>query len=429
MDIHIPEFSLVLMYGASGAGKSTFARKYFSETEIISSDRIRAMLCDDENNQEVNSETFEILHLLLDGRLKQRRLTVIDATNLIAESRRPILELAKKNNCPVFAICLEVPLRALQRRRRSRKDRTIPADVVRAHFEEYQRNIKPLKNEGLRRVIRLQSLDDIKAVRIVRTDAWAKGMKDTGPFDLIGDVHGCYDELLQLLDKLDYKPDADDLFQHPEGRKLVFVGDLVDRGPNSPGVMKLVMDQCDADLAYCAPGNHDMKLWRKLMGNTVVERHGLEVTLEQLKGADKAFTDRFIAFCDNCESHLILDEGRLIVVHAGIKERFIRRSSKRIWSFALYGDVTGKLDEHGFPIRGNWAINYQGSACVVYGHTPIAEPEWLNNTINIDTGCVFGHRLTALRYPERELVCVQAAQNYYPKTSHPAQSGSGSKPA
>jgi protein phosphatase len=117
-------------------------------------------------------------------------------------------------------------------------------------------------------------------------------------------------------------------------------------------------------------------------------------------------------FIDGLVSHYVLDDGKLVVAHAGLKESMQGRGSGQVRSFALYGETTGESDEFGLPVRHDWAAEYRGRATVVYGHTPVPEPEWLNGTINIDTGCVFGGRLTALRYPERELVSVEAARTY-----------------
>ena len=113
------------------------------------------------------------------------------------------------------------------------------------------------------------------------------------------------------------------------------------------------------------------------------------------------------------DSHYILDEGRLVVAHAGLPERYQGRSSGRVRSIALYGDTDGETDEFGLPIRYPWAEEYRGDASVVYGHTPVPNAEWLNKTICLDTGAVFGGRLTALRWPEKELVSVDATEEYY----------------
>lgn len=239
--------------------------------------------------------------------------------------------------------------------------------------------------------------------------------EDRGPFDIIGDVHGCAEELEELLAQLGYMVAVDDAaagLSHPEGRRIIFLGDLVDRGPDSPGVLRRVMAMVASGQALCLPGNHDDKLLRKLRGRNVRVAHGLAETLAQLEGEPPAFSKQVVAFLASLPSHYVLDGGRLVVAHAGMPRSLQGRETPRARDFALYGETTGKTDEHGLPVRVNWALRYRGRAAVIYGHTPVAEPRWLHNTINIDTGCVFGGRLTALRYPERALVAVPARRAY-----------------
>ena len=164
-------------------------------------------------------------------------------------------------------------------------------------------------------------------------------------------------------------------------------------------------------LAVC--GNHEQKLTRALAGRNVQVSHGLAETLAQLSGQPEEFRAQVAGFCDALLSHYVLDGGRLVVAHAGLPERYHGRASGRVRGFALYGDTTGETDEYGLPVRYPWANDYRGRTMVLYGHTPVPRTEWVNNTMCLDTGCVFGGELTALRYPEREVVSVPAEQVWY----------------
>ncbi len=237
-----------------------------------------------------------------------------------------------------------------------------------------------------------------------------------GPFDIVGDVHGCFDELVELLGQLGYTINQQDghyTASSPEGRKLVFVGDLVDRGPGTVQVLRLVSHLVQSGQAFCVPGNHDMKLVRALRGRDVKRTYGLAETMEQLGQESEAFRVEVAKFLDDLVSHLVFDDGKLVVAHAGLKESMHGRGSGAVREFALFGETTGETDDFGLPVRYNWAADYRGKALVVYGHTPVPEPLFLNNTVNIDTGCVFGGGLTALRYPEREILSVKAHRTYY----------------
>jgi protein phosphatase len=238
----------------------------------------------------------------------------------------------------------------------------------------------------------------------------------TGPVD----VDGCCDELEELLRRLGYeRPPGDDaVYTHPAGRKAVFLGDLVDRGPCILDTLRLVRAMVSLGTALCVPGNHDLKLLRKLRGKDVQVAHGLEKSLAEIDALPAEVrgppTRELADFLDALIGHYVLDDGKLVVAHAGMKEEMQGRGSAKVREFALYGETTGETDEFGLPVRYDWAAEYRGKAVVVYGHTPVPEAEWLNRTINIDTGCVFGGKLTALRYPELELVSVPAARTYCP---------------
>ncbi len=411
MHISIPEFSLVVLIGASGSGKSTFARQHFLPTETISSDFCRGLVSDDENSQEATQDAFDLLHYIAAKRLAGMKLTVIDATNVQQEGRKPLLKLAKDYHAQTVAIVLNIPDSVSIERNKLRPDRNFGPHVIGRQRRELRGSLRSLEKEGFRHVFVLKSEEDIANVTVTRTPLWNNLKHEHGPFDIIGDVHGCYDELLLLLTDLGYHVEGEAVTP-PPGRKAVFLGDLVDRGPKIPQVLKLVMGMVASGTALCIPGNHDAKLLRKLRGKNVQLTHGLAESVAQLEAETPEFREEVATFIDALISHYVLDDGKLVVAHAGMKADLAGRASGAVREFALYGETTGETDEFGLPVRYNWAAEYRGAAMVVYGHTPVPEPEWLNRTINIDTGCVFGGALTALRYPERELVSVPALHTY-----------------
>ena len=413
MILPIPELSLVVLIGPSGAGKSTFARRHFQPTEVLSSDALRAWVSDDEHDQSATRDAFDILHRIAAKRLARGRLTVIDATSVKPDARKPLLELARRYHVRPVALVFQLPEEVCQERNRRRPDRQVEPFVVKVQSNDLRRSLPGLANEGFQRNVWIfRSAGEVDAVRIERQPLPPDRRFDSGPFDLIGDIHGCGDELEELLARLGYVPDASGTYRHPGGRKVVFLGDLVDRGPRVADVLRIAMGMVAAGSALCLPGNHDEKLLRWLKGRNVRIAHGIERSIEQIEKETPEFRDRVTAFLSSLVSHYVLDEGRLVAAHAGMKKPMQGRDTGRIRDFALYGETTGEFDEVGLPVRLDWAAEYRGSALVVYGHTPVAEPRWLNGTINIDTGCVFGGSLTALRYPERELVSVPARTAY-----------------
>ena len=416
MNLTIPELSLVVLIGPSGCGKSSFARTHFKPTEVLSSDFCRGLVSDDENAQAATKDAFEVLHFVARKRLAAGRLTVVDATNVQPEARKPLVALAREFHVLPVAIVLNLPEKLCHERNQDRPDRQFGPHVVRNQSQQLRRSLRGLEREGFRHVFTLSTPEEVSSVRIVRQPLWNNLKHEHGPFDIVGDVHGCYEELSILLGQLGYKiengPDGPKT-NPPDGRKAVFVGDLVDRGPRIPDVLRLVMRMVAEGTALCVPGNHDMKLMKKLKGRDVQMTHGLADSVQQLDKESPEFKQAVIKFLDDLVSHYVFDDGKLVVAHAGMKEEMQGRGSGKVRDFALYGETTGETDDYGLPVRYNWAAEYRGAAMVVYGHTPLAEPEWLNRTINIDTGCVFGGKLTALRYPERGLVSVPALHTYY----------------
>lgn len=408
----VTDLSLVVLVGTTGSGKSTFARRHFKPTEVISSDFCRGLVSDDENDQAATGDAFDVLHYIAGKRLAAGRLTVVDATSVQQESRRQLLRLAREHDVLPIAIVLDVPEQVCIERNASRPDRAhLPRHVVQRQQRELRRSLRQLEREGFRKVHILRGAEEVDAAEVVLERRYNDKRELTGPFDIIGDIHGCSSELETLLGKLGYVDGA-----HPEGRTAVFVGDLVDRGPDSPGVLRRVMAMVASGDALCVPGNHENKLGRWLRGKQVQHTHGLAETIEQLEQEDEkdpAFREQVREFIGGLVSHYVLDGGKLVVCHAGLPEKYHGRTSGRVRSHALYGDTTGETDEFGLPVRYPWAEDYRGRAAVVYGHTPVPSTSWINNTICLDTGAVFGGRLTALRWPEREIVDVPAERVWY----------------
>lgn len=416
-ELHIPQLSLVVLIGVSGSGKSTFAQRAFEPFEVLSSDYCRALVSGDENDQAASGDAFDVLHYIAGKRLDRGLLTVVDATNVSRESRTKLVNLAREHDVLPVAIVLDVPTETAIQRNRVRPDRDFGDGPIRRQAALLRKSIKGLGREGFRTVHVLKSIDEVDAAIIVRDRLFSDYRDQHGPFDIIGDVHGCLDELLALLATLGYQvvsgengpTDA----HHPEGRRVIFVGDLVDRGPSSVGVLRLAMGMTEAGHALAVPGNHEAKLIRALDGRRVQLSHGLERTMAELAEQPEEFRIQVREWCRALISHLVLDDGKLVVAHAGLKEVYHGRASGRVRSFALYGDTTGETDEYGLPVRLPWAEEYRGRALVAYGHVPTPTLDWINNTLCLDTGCVFGGRLSALRYPERETVQVDAFAVHY----------------
>ena len=421
MNIELPIPSLAVLIGPSGSGKSTFAARHFRPTEVVASDRCRALVSDDESDQSATADAFALLNAIVSARLRRGRVTVADATSVQPRARRSLLQLAQSSDCPAVAIVFNLDERICQERNAARADRQTPRRAIAGQRRDLSRSLRGLRKEGFRQVYILNTPEQADQAAIVRRPNRHDRAALAGPFDLIGDVHGCRDELAQLLAKLGYRANESGAYAHPAGRTAVFLGDLVDRGPDSPGVLEIAMNMTQAGAALCLLGNHEYKLMRQMMGRNVTISHGLAETLAQLEARPPDFRQKTLEFLQGLDAHYVLDQGKLVIAHAGLKAEYQGRESARSFQFALYGETTGETDEWGLPERVDWARDYRGPAAVVYGHSPVPEARWFNNTINVDTGCVFGGALTALRYPERETVAVPALKTWHesPKPIRP----------
>ena len=419
MQLKIHDYGLVVLIGPSGSGKTSFAKRHFRPSEVLSSDHYRSVVGDGERNAATTKDAFDVIETIAAKRLRSRRLAVIDATNVAPDDRKRYVRLARDEHAPLSAIALDLAERDCIAQNAARGDDARPQHVVRRQWRSMQRWMKKLSAEGFRRRYRIRSPEDARGAEIVREPLPCDRRNLTVPFDVIGDVHACREELEALLSKLGYRIEPNETadgpgydVEPPPGRTTVFVGDVVDRGPDSAGALALVMDMVEAGHALAVPGNHDAKLARALAGRDVERKHGLARTLEQLDAAPESFRQRAAEFLAGLPSHYVLDGGTLVVAHAGMKEHLQNRTSRQVRDFGLYGETTGETDDDGLPVRLDWAADYRGRAAVVYGHTPVRRAEWVNETLCIDTGCAFGGRLTALRWPERELVSVPAKKAY-----------------
>jgi protein phosphatase len=406
--IELPTPALIALCGSAASGKSTWARARFADTEIVSSDNLRAAMTDDPSDQSIHDEVFDVLQRIVDVRLRKLRLCVVDATNLHPHARAPLLRLAAQHRVPAVLVRFAVPLETRIAWDADRRHPVGPA-VLRQHEDDERRLDALLPGEGWDHIVRLDvhSLD----APVKRQPLPPHRFEERGPFDVIGDVHGCLDELRDLLRRLGYEGG-----RHPGGRRPVFVGDLVDRGPASVPVLAELLPWLADGRALWAPGNHDDKLRRWFAGRPIQVSGGLATTVAELEALPSdefaAIKAKYEAAYDVLPPYLWLDGGSLLVAHGGLEERDHGRVGAGIRAFCLYGKTTGRTVD-GYPERLDWAADYRGRPAVVYGHVPVAAAEWRNGTAGIDLGCVFGGKLCAMRWPERSFVTVDAKCVYW----------------
>lgn len=371
----LPDFGLVVVAGRTRAQAVTVAAQTFAADEIVRDARD-------------GDETARLADI--SSRLQARGLVVLAVSQPRAAERSAWLQLAKRHHAPTTILILDPGL-------------------VEA---------KPAR-EGFDQVFRLSTDAAAERLHVARHPLPCDRRDDCGPFDIIGDVHGCAMELAALLARLGYRLTWKHAggarsvsIAHPEGRKVVLLGDLVDRGPNSPDVLRIAMG-VTRGRGHVVLGNHELKLARWLEGRRVQVNPGLAITIDQLSTTPGSFRDQVAAWIGGLPSHVWLDGGRLAAAHAGLRPEMIGRSSRAERTFCLYGETTGELDDMGAPVRRDWTGEYDAATVLTYGHTPVRTVLRRNNTVCLDTGCVFGGALTALRWPEDELVEVPARQVWF----------------
>jgi protein phosphatase len=427
----IPRPTLIILCGPSGCGKSTFANTHFQQTSIVSTDTCRSLVSDDIRNMECSGEAFDLAYTIVNKRLKLGRTTVFDSTALSFHARQKLREIAHAHDFMTLLLVLNTSKEMCMQRDGTRIWPTpVGKDVLNNQFHQFQDSLATITQEGDDGVA-IISNEEVNKLHVRVEPLNTERPEEHGPFDIIGDVHGCLDELRQLLGQLGYLENSAQVWRHPDKRRVIFLGNLVDRGPNSLEVLRLVAHMVKAGQALYVQGDHCNRFYRYINQQHTILNQGLETTVAEfmaLPTPERAeIADLVKDLIGSAPSYLLLDNGKLAVAHAGVKDTMLGRLSDRIFYFCLYGHTTNNTNveaelEHSAEeiiVPENWAEHYRGKPLVAYAHTPLATagPEIHNNTVNLDQGCVFGGRLAAMRYPERSFVQVKAAHSYYPTTN------------
>ncbi|MEK4062718.1 MULTISPECIES: polynucleotide kinase-phosphatase [unclassified Paenibacillus] len=437
--IPFPHGGIVVLVGPSGSGKTTLLRRLVQEgillqTEIVSSDDYRSLVGDIDfidwkghpreeadilygDYQLLSKLAFEAMNTMISMRCRMGKLTVVDATHLLPEYRKKYIEMAADYDLPCTAWVLDLPEQILLERD---KGRELPRgrQRVKAQFSQFKRSLRGLRDEGFDFTYMLKETESVQFVRKQNELLIEMG----AGIDVIGDIHGCYDELLELLDQLGYIADESGLYRHPKGRELISVGDVMSRGPNSLDALRFWKRHSDAGISRMVDSNHGWKIARYLGGRKVTLSHGDEKFAAELEryalaegeAAASKLREELKQFLLSAPSHLVYGRGgirRVVVAHAGIRDEYIGRQSKRIQDFCRYGDTEGS-EGKGTPVRKEWYVQHDSGELIVWGHDPRPYPTLVKNTVNIDQGAVFGGSLTAYRYPEQQFVAVKAHRDY-----------------
>ncbi|MFC7687893.1 polynucleotide kinase-phosphatase [Ureibacillus sp. GCM10028918] len=444
MEFVLPYAGIVLLVGPSNSGKSTFLQQLIEKdqilpSEIVSSDEYRVRVGDVEfidwahrwkdvseslydEYQKISAEAFSLMEATIEARCRLNKITFIDATHLYPDDRKRYIELGKKHHVPVMSLVLDVDQEVLLERDKNRENPR-GSKRIKQQYQVFKREKRFIKKEGY---LATYFVTDTTDVEVIRRNSNPLYLDVENGIDIIGDIHGCYDEMIQLLEKLGYEKNAKDYYVHPKGRKFLSLGDIMSRGPESLKTMKFFLRHVKENLAFMIDSNHGWKIARWLEGKSVTLNHGDELVAQEFEQyEDRENIDQLKQELKNfllkAPSHYIFTKHgipTLVCTHAGMKDEFIGKQSDDISDFCRYGDQAG-LDETGRPIRKDWTIHHKTSTLIVWGHDPKPKPLVINNTINVDQGVVFGGELTAFRYPEKEFVAVQANKDYSEGKNNP----------
>ena len=396
---------MILLVGPIGCGKSTFARNFFG-SHIVSADIFREMISGDAGNQNVSRDAFDIMTLLIDAKMRNDFPVIVDNLNHRPSSRKDLYRLADKYGYNKVAIVFDEVDMATCQKQNAGRDRVVPHDIVQKQYNTFRENLKFLAGEPIDKIFHAKEIKE--PFEFDNRDLHPNQNVDKAV--IVGDIHGCLPELLALVQKLDAEGFGN--------RKIVFVGDFADRGPANAGTLELIADMVEQGRALAVKGNHDDKLLRYLKGANVKLGHGLQGTVNQIEGRpdSKELKEKLLKFLGGLPLYLTLDDGKLIVSHAGIDDNMIGQADNgAVRSFCLYGKTTGRKMENGFPERIDWAkerVITDISPMIVYGHHAAQNAYIINKTAMVDTGVCFGGNLSAYVYPEGNVVSVPAYAQY-----------------
>ncbi len=394
-----------MLVGPIGCGKSTFASQYFG-SHIVSADTFRELISGDAGNQNVSRDAFDLMTLTIDAKMRYDFPVIVDNLNHRPSSRKDLYRLADKYGYSKVAIVFDEVNLATCQRQNSGRDRVVPHEIVEKQYNTFRENIKFLASESLDQIFHAKEITE----KIVFDNRDMSPNQKVDKAVIIGDLHGCLPELMALMQKLEESGYGE--------HKVVFVGDFADRGPANAGTLELIADMVERGDALAVRGNHDDKLLRYLKGANVKLGHGLQQTVNQIETNfdSKALKEKLLKFLGGLPLYLTLDNGKLVVSHAGIDDSMIGQSDNgAVRSFCLFGKTTGRKLENGFPERIDWAkerVLTPDSPMIVYGHHAAAEPYLINKTAMVDTGACFGGDLSAYVYPEGKIVSVPAYAQY-----------------
>ncbi|PGY05668.1 polynucleotide kinase-phosphatase [Bacillus sp. AFS031507] len=446
--INLPHAGIVLLVGPSNSGKTTLINQLIQEqqiyaSEVVSSDQFRVLVSDIEfidwnrrpkyeadalfnEYQQISKEAFEAMDYIIAKRCRLNKLTFIDATHLRDYEREKYLQMAKRYHVPAIAIVLNLAETELLRRDLVR-DFPRGKNRIKQQYQHFKKTLRSIKKEGFRRFY-IFGEEELQVLNVNRLGNPL--LIDVGNgIDFIGDIHGCFEEFREILSKLGYIENEEGYFIHPEGRKILSLGDVMSRGHRSIETLQFFQKHVAAGLAYMIDSNHGWKIARWLDGKDVKLAHGDENVKTEFDEYESKFgkdladrlKEQIRDMLLEAKSHYIIQNNGVnvaVAVHAGIKDHYIGKQSPRISDFCRYGDSDG-LDENGKPVRKDWSIAHQSSELILWGHDPRTHPLLVNNTLNIDQGVVFGGNLTAYCFPERKFVSVKAKADYANVSDNP----------